>query len=918
MTAVFLDALRARAKDPRDVFAWFADGAVLTADAHSRCVDRAALALRARGMRAGRRLMLLGATSAPYLAAIAGGWLSGALVAPLEAFLARDGMSKVVGLFRPDLVVIDTSLASAGALVSICEERSIAFVELSELDAASPDNPLEMPEADRPALCIFTSGSTGLPKGVVLSHRNLAQGAENVIRAKALEPTDRAFCVLPMSHLNGMVTTYVTPMVSGGQVVYWQGGFRPSEALRLIDKHGCTWVSAVPTHYAQLMNPPIPKEEWSLRTVRFFRSAAAPLPIAVRKAFTAHYGAAIVETMGMTETSGQIFCNPLPPEVPKEGSVGRPVGFDIRLVKEKGDLAEPGEIGEIQIRGNGVMLGYLDSADETQKAFDGEWLRSGDLARRDEDGFYFIRGRIKDIAIFSGVNISLRAIESHVQEARLVDDIACVGVPDNFFGERVVAYVIPRHGSADYEAQAAQVGDMLRCILPSPQALLEVRVVESFPRSGAGKVLKGRLNEAPVLLQNLRTLPSDAEGLVREVLHIPHASIDDSLGLGRIRQWDSLGHVALVLAVESLLGRRLGAKEIVALTKLTGLRAVLAGDVDAFELDARAVEDGDGGLDDEAANGESQLLALMQWNGLLPDATDATAAREEAPAQPQSVLTFENLKDALREGGLRRGDTVLLHADVSALGLTEAGLDREAILQFYLQAFRDVLGDGGTLCMCTSFEDYGRYAAPFVLENSPSRLGAFSEFLRTQKGTVRSMHPIVSVSSNGSLAEAISGGAHFEGFGYASPWGRLHRLDAKLATLGMGHYPEMGMTFLHYIERMYGVPYQYTKIYDAPVFAAGERQSGPFTMSVRFLDYGIAYDTNRFKTDLAAAGVGRTVPVGGNSLFVTSAKAAFDLGVEKLNADRYYFLSAPPRFRAGVIPADGQTGDLQYSYDRTS
>lgn len=915
MTGVFLEALRARAADPNDVFAHFTDGTTLTAQELSRDVDRAAGALRALGMRSGRRLMLLGVTSAPFLAAIAGGWLSGALIAPLEAFLARDGMRKVVRLFKPDLVVVDPVVASAEALLSICAEDNIPSVNLSELSGRTEVSPLPIPEPNVPALSIFTSGSTGVPKGVVLSHQNLAQGAENVIRAKMLTSADRAFCVLPMSHLNGMVTTYVTPMISGGRVVYWQGSFNPSEALRQIDKYACTWVSAVPTHYTQLMNPPIAASDWSLRSVRFFRSAAAPLPVAIRKEFESHYGVTIVETMGMTETSGQIFCNPLPPEVPREGSVGRPVGFDIRLVTTDGQLVNPGEVGEIQIRGNGVMLGYLDSPEETEKAFDGEWLRSGDLASRDNDNFYYIRGRIKDIAIFSGINISLRAIESHIQEARIVEDIACVGVPDKFFGEKVIAYIIPRGGNPDLEGQVDTVAEMLRAVLPSPQALSEVRVVESFPRSGAGKVLKGRLSEVTVLLKKDRSLPRDAEGLIREVLHIPSERIDDTLGLGRVRQWDSLGHVALVLAVETLLERRLIPKEIVALTKLPGLRAVLAGNLDDIELAQDAIDGRDGEIDNEATRGEAQLVALMRWNGLLPDSATANV---DGATTPDGILTFQRFKDSLHEAGLRHGDTVLLHADVSALGMTEAGLDREEILKFYFQAFRDVLGDSGTLCMCTSFEDYGRYATPFVRETSPSRLGAFSEFLRTQEGTIRSLHPIVSVSANGGKAKEISSGAHFEGFGYDSPWGRLHRFDAKLMTLGMGHYPEMGMTFLHYIERMYGVPYQYTKIYDTPVMSGGENCRGPFTMSVRYLDFGISYDTNRYKNDLVAAGIGKTLPVGRNSLFVAGAKDAFDLGIDKLNADRYYFLTEPPRFRPGVIPADGQTGDIQYSYDRTS
>jgi aminoglycoside 3-N-acetyltransferase len=178
------------------------------------------------------------------------------------------------------------------------------------------------------------------------------------------------------------------------------------------------------------------------------------------------------------------------------------------------------------------------------------------------------------------------------------------------------------------------------------------------------------------------------------------------------------------------------------------------------------------------------------------------------------------------------------------------------------------------------------------------------------------LHPIVSVTSLGPNARHISGEAHFEGFGYDSPWGRLHRSNAKLMTMGMGHYPEMGLTFLHYIEHAYGVPYQYVKLYSAPVFAGGSRVTGAFTMSVRYLDFGITYDTNRFKNDLVSAGCARIVPLATNSIFLTTAEQAMDIGIRKLRSDRYYFLKEPPRFRPGELPADGTTGDLQYVYDR--
>src|SRR5262249_53114526 len=158
-------------------------------------------------------------------------------------------------------------------------------------------------------------------------------------------------CVLPMSHLNGLETTFVTPLVSGGSAVYLQGPFQPEAALRLIDQHNCSWFSAVPTQYAYLLKPPVARDKWSLKTLRFCRSASAPLPVSVRREFEDHYGVPIIETMGMTETAGQIFCNPMPPGRPRTGSVGRPVGFEVRIVGDSGKAYGVNEVGEIQVRG---------------------------------------------------------------------------------------------------------------------------------------------------------------------------------------------------------------------------------------------------------------------------------------------------------------------------------------------------------------------------------------------------------------------------------------------------------------------------------------------------------------------------------------------------------------------------------------
>jgi len=279
-------------------------------------------------------------------------------------------------------------------------------------------------------------------------------------------------------------------------------------------------------------------------------------------------------------------------------------------------------------------------------------------------------------------------------------------------------------------------------------------------------------------------------------------------------------------------------------------------------------------------------------------------------------LTRSELISALYESGLAKGDLVHVQADLRRIGPADCEPDREHMLQFYLSAFEEVLGPGGTITVGTAFEDYGRYFVPFVREESPSRQGAFSEYVRCRPGAVRSIHPIVSVTGLGARAAEICGGAHYDGFGYDSAWGRLHRNNARIMALGLGVEHEGGTTFFHYLEKLYGVPYQYTKIYTTPVYSGGLEIPGPFTMSVRYLDFRIVNDTLRFKRHLVETGNACVVPLGRAHIMCTTANQVIEEGVRCLNRDRYFLLAEPPQFRSGEIPMDGPTGPMQVVYDK--
>jgi len=281
-----------------------------------------------------------------------------------------------------------------------------------------------------------------------------------------------------------------------------------------------------------------------------------------------------------------------------------------------------------------------------------------------------------------------------------------------------------------------------------------------------------------------------------------------------------------------------------------------------------------------------------------------------------SKLSFEKFVAQLRDAGLQKGDVVHVQSDLARIGLVDAAPSRERILEFLCAGFFDVLGKEGTLSVGTSFEDYARYGVPFVVEESPSRQGAFSEYVRTRPGALRSVHPIVSISAVGPKSEFLCGGPHFDGFGYQSAWARLHRLNAKIMAFGLGVEHEGGTTFFHYLEHLYGVPYQYTKVYRTPVVKAGREVSGTFTMSVRYLDYRIVNDTLQFKRRLVQQGKAIDAPTGRARSMVARCEDIISCGMESLDQDRYFLLAEPPHFRQGEVPMDGPTGAMQKIYDQ--
>ena len=354
--------------------------------------------------------------------------------------------------------------------------------------------PLAAVNPQTPAMLMYTSGTTGEPKGVALSHWNMVCAGRAVVEAQAMTSADRVLSSLPLYHINGQCIATVSPVVSGGSIVM-PHRFSVSQWWTLVERYRPTWLNIVPTIIAYLLNGAdlTSAQMAACRAIRFGRSASAPLPLEQHRAFEARFGISVIEAMGLTETASVAFANPLEPSRRKYGSAGQPLGVEARIVAADGTVLGTGKQGEIELRGDTVMIGYYRNAELTAQAVSPDgWLATGDLGYRDNEGFYFITGRRKELIIKGGENIAPREIDEALLRHPAVLEAAAVGIPDPNYGQDILACIVLKPGACCDEAELrahclAQLGRY-----KTPRLL---RFVAALPKGPSGKVQRLRLLE---------------------------------------------------------------------------------------------------------------------------------------------------------------------------------------------------------------------------------------------------------------------------------------------------------------------------------------------------------------------------------------------------------------------------------------
>lgn len=426
---------------------------------------------------------------------------AGATTAPLNPAYTRDEFRFYLTDLDAKLLVVEAG--SESPALDVAAELGIPVATLHvEPDAPAGIFRLEgepgqarLPgpaEADDTALVLHTSGTTSRPKIVPLSQRNVCTSAAAVADSIALLPGDRCLNIMPLFHIHGLIAAVLSSLHAGASV-HCSPGFNALHFFRWLDEVRPTWYTGVPTmHQAILARAARNQETIDNVPLRLIRSSSASLPPQVMTDLEKTFGAPVIEAYGMTEAAHQMASNPLPPKARKPGSVGLPAGPEVAIMNPAGDLLEAGEIGEIVIRGPNVTSGYKNNDKANAEAFTHGWFRTGDQGVVDEDGYFRLTGRLKEIINRGGEKISPREVDEILLDHPDVAQVVTFAVPHPKLGEDVAAAIVLNEGAkADEQSIRAFAAERL-ADMKVPRKIL---FLDEIPKGATGKLQRIGLAE---------------------------------------------------------------------------------------------------------------------------------------------------------------------------------------------------------------------------------------------------------------------------------------------------------------------------------------------------------------------------------------------------------------------------------------
>ena len=466
------------------------DDAVVTYALLDELSARVAGLLRERGVEPSDRVGIM-LPNVPYFAVCYYGVLrAGAVVVPMNvllkgrevAFYLGDPQAKLLFAWHQFAEPAEEGAAEAGAQCVLVKPG-----EFEQLLASVEPRP-EVVDRDPSdtAVILYTSGTTGTPKGAELTHSNLARNAEVATGLFDLGEETVTLGALPLFHSFGQTCALNATIAKGGCITFIPR-FDAAKALEIIERDEVDVFEGVPTMYAAMLHAE-DRERYDTSTLRVCVSGGAAMPGEVLRSFESAFGCKILEGYGLSETSPVASFNP-PTGERKVGSIGVPVeGVEMRVVDDQGNEVPRGEVGEIAIRGHNVMRGYWNRPEATEEAFfEGGWFRTGDMGRVDEDGYFFIVDRKKEMIIRGGYNVYPREIEEVLYEHPAVREAAVIGIPHDQLGEEVGAAVALKPGA---DCSPEEIRDHVKGQVAAYKYPRQVWFIDELPKGPTGKVLR--------------------------------------------------------------------------------------------------------------------------------------------------------------------------------------------------------------------------------------------------------------------------------------------------------------------------------------------------------------------------------------------------------------------------------------------
>lgn len=462
---------------------------------------RVANGLAALGVQKGDKVCLLLSNCPEFIYLFLGAPKQGAVLVPINVLLKAEEVQYIVNhsdaailvaeaQFLPLVEAIRPACPKLKQVVVVGETKQAGVIPFAELLAASAaEIQVEITPQDEMGI-IYTSGTTGKPKGVVLTQENYYANSWQGMMVAGMTADERAMCILPLFHVNGQVVTVLMPLQAGASVILTEG-FSPKTFFHNLTRYRATTFSGVPTVYSILLNLP-DADQYDLSSLRLCICGAAPMPVEVFTQFEEKFKTRIVEGYGLSEGTCASTINPVEGKR-KIGSIGLPLpGQDVRIFDEHDRELPPGQVGEIVIRGRNVMKGYYKNPEATAETLRHGWLHTGDLGYCDEEGYFYIVGRKKEMIIRGGVNIYPKEIEEVLYRHPKVREAAVVGLPDKIWGEEVGCFLILKEGQQWSQEEVVAYCQEHLADFKCPR---KVFFVDSFPKTATGKIQKHRLVE---------------------------------------------------------------------------------------------------------------------------------------------------------------------------------------------------------------------------------------------------------------------------------------------------------------------------------------------------------------------------------------------------------------------------------------